>query len=145
MDIGSILLILALAVLAGVFVSQPFNKPASVQAQPETGAENLAADQQESRRSALQAEHERLLNALSELDGDYSLGKVPEEDYPTQRTALLQAGASVLRQLDELKPPVGTPQADAPAPQEMRCTKCGAALHADDLFCPRCGQKVARE
>jgi hypothetical protein len=138
MDIGSILLILALAVLAGVFVSQPFNKPAS-------GSESLPADQPESRRSALQAEHERLLNALSELDGDYSLGKVPEEDYPTQRAALLQAGASVLRQLDELKPPVGTPPADAPAPQEMRCTKCGAALRADDLFCPRCGQKAAQE
>lgn len=52
--------------------------------------------------SALMAERDRLINALQELDFDYALGKIPEEDYPAQRAVLLQQGAEVLRELDRL-------------------------------------------
>jgi len=52
--------------------------------------------------STLMAERERILNALLELDFDFKLGKVPEEDYPGQRAELLQKGADVLKKLDAL-------------------------------------------
>ncbi len=54
--------------------------------------------------SSLLAERDRALSALQELDFDFALGKVPEEDYPVQRTVLLQRGADILRQLDALNP-----------------------------------------
>ena len=41
--------------------------------------------------------------ALKELDFDYALGKIPDEDYPSQRAILLQRGAQVLRSLDEIQ------------------------------------------
>jgi hypothetical protein len=143
MDIGSILLILALAVLVGFFVSQPLNRPAS--ANPETVR---LTNEEERRLSALQAERERLLNLLSELDSDYSLGKIPQEDYPSQRASLLQMGASVLRQLDELKSRVvvfSTVESPNASTDKLLCPNCGASLHPGDLFCSHCGQAINQE
>ncbi|MEO5886754.1 MAG: zinc ribbon domain-containing protein, partial [Anaerolineales bacterium] len=42
------------------------------------------------------------LNSLQELDFDFKLGKIPVEDYPLQRTNLLQKGAGIFRKVDEL-------------------------------------------
>lgn len=96
MDLGSIFLILALLVLVGLFVSRPlFERQGQL-----PGALLTPQDQE---RSALMAERDRLLNALHELDFDYSLGKIPEGDYPGQRALLLQRGADVLRKLDGLQ------------------------------------------
>ena len=94
MDMGSLFLILALLVLVVLFIARPFfeTKSQNIGAQPAT-AEELE-------RSSLMAEHDRLLNALQELDFDYTLGKIPEADYPAQRAQLLTHGADVLRRLD---------------------------------------------
>lgn len=97
MDIGSIFLILAFFILVALFVSQPFmNRRTAVESASDT-AENHEV-------SALLAERDRILGAIQELDFDYTLGKIPEEDYPGQRAVLLQRGADVLRQLDEHQP-----------------------------------------
>jgi hypothetical protein len=98
MDLGSVLLILALLVLVAIFVGRPIlekKSQASQMAQPENEAEH--------ERSSLLAERDRLLNALQELDFDFALGKIPQEDYPVQRQALLQQGADVLRRLDAIQ------------------------------------------
>jgi NADH pyrophosphatase NudC (nudix superfamily) len=89
MDIGSIFLILGLLVIVGLFVSRPFLER---RATPVT--------QEEQQRSALLAERDRILNSLQELDFDHTMGKIPDEDYPTQRVLLLQQGAQILRELD---------------------------------------------
>ncbi len=93
MDIGSIFLILALLTLVALFISRPFFE-----------SRRPAGKSQASQQiSVLMAEQDRILNALSELDFDDAVGKIPEEDYPSQRTALLQSGVEVLRQLDQLQ------------------------------------------
>lgn len=95
MDIGAIFLLLALVMLVVFFIARPFlsRRPALAR---------RTVDKQ--RLPALQVEHERVIQALQELDFDYSLGKVPEEDYPSQRNTLLQQGAEVLQKLDALRP-----------------------------------------
>jgi hypothetical protein len=92
MDIGSLFLILALLVLVGFFVSRPFF---------ETKA--TAVTQEEHDISALLAEKERTITALIELETDFTLGKIPEDEYPVQRKLLLQQGADVLQRLDALQ------------------------------------------
>jgi hypothetical protein len=92
MDIGSIFLILALLVLVGFFVSRPFFEKKA-----------KAVTKEEHDLSALLAEKERTLNALAELETDFTLGKIPEEEYPVQRKLLLQHGADVLQRLDALQ------------------------------------------
>jgi hypothetical protein len=109
MDIGSIFLILGLLVLVSLFIIYPlFERSAT------------AVSQEEHEYSALLAERDRLLNALQELDFDYTLGKIPEEDYPAQRAGLLQRGAEVLRLLDtyQAETPTGAGLANAEARME---------------------------
>jgi hypothetical protein len=96
MELGSIFLILALLVLVVFFISRPFFEKA-----PMVSIQQEIADHD---RSTWLAERDRVLNALQELDFDYTLGKIPTEDYPAQREMLVQRGVEVLRQLDRLQP-----------------------------------------
>lgn len=89
MDIGSILILLALLILVGLYIVRPLLERKSSQISPE-----------EHEYSALLAERDRTLTALQELDFDYTLGKIPEEDYPVQRARMLAYGAKILRSLD---------------------------------------------
>lgn len=96
MEIGSIFLILALALLVGLFVARPLIENQKVESRP--------LDQTEHERSSLLAERDRIINALKELEFDSILGKIPEEDYPQQKALLMQRGAAVLRKLDSIVP-----------------------------------------
>ncbi len=123
MDLGSLFLILALALLVGMILSQPFMK---IKDNVKLVQERKTADQVDHVRSMLLAEHERVLTALQELDFDYTLGKIPSEDYPVERATLLNHGADILRQLDELQPANGgKPSA------EQRIEAAVAARRAD--------------
>jgi len=114
MDIGSIFLILGLIVIVGLFISRPLLERTAP-----------LANQGDHQYSSLLAERDRLLNALQELDFDYTLGKIPEADYPGQRTSLLTRGADILRQLDAFG--VETDEVEA----EARLEAVIAARHAD--------------
>lgn len=119
MDIGSIFLILGLFLLVALFVARPLIEQRST-----------VVTREEHDYSALLAERDRLLNALQELDFDYTLGKIPEEDYPAQRASLLTRGANVLRQIDALQPEA--PQDDI----EARIEAAIAARRADAARIP---------
>jgi len=95
MDTVALLIILAVAFGVSMWISMPFNQPKA--AVIKLGITPRAVD------GALEGEHQRLLDALQELDFDHAAGKLNEEDYAAQRLGLLQAGAAVLRQLDEGK------------------------------------------
>lgn len=91
--IGSLFLILALAVIVGLFIARPFISGFKTSGDAVEARDRLF--------SALMAERDRVLTALQELDFDNALGKVPAKDYPFQRAALLKTGADTLRRLDE--------------------------------------------
>lgn len=114
MDIGSIFLILGLFVLVALFIARPFVERVS-----------QVVSRDEHVTSALMAERDRVINALQELDFDFTLGKIPEADYPAQRAQLLQQGAETLRKLD-------TQQADQPGDDvEARIEAAIASRRAD--------------
>src|SRR5512134_1460717 len=115
MEITAILVSLALLILVAVYLYAPF-----VQRRARRVTE------EEHDLSALLAERDRVINSLQELDFDFKLGKIPAEDYPEQRAALLQKGADILRQLDELAP-VSSSANNA----EVRIEKAAAAQRAD--------------
>ncbi|MBM3144895.1 MAG: hypothetical protein FJ010_07960 [Chloroflexi bacterium] len=147
MDIGSIFLILALFLLTALFVGQPLFDRKSAAGRHST-----------SELSTLLAERDRILNAISELDFDYTLGKIPAEDYPLQRGQLVQRGAEVLRQLDEYQ---GQAASDSASDRLETAIAAGAVNPDDELeamiaarrlarqekaggFCPQCGGPVVR-
>ncbi len=180
MDLGSIFLIFAVVVVVSLFISRPFFDSASAN----KAAPSQATQKGEQSHSALLAERDRLLNSIQELDFDHALGKVPEEEYPFQRTALLQAGAQVLKKLDafekgrvseredeqkmaarvESPPGLGSDSQGVEqttitddvleqliinrrkAKQEHTggfCPQCGKPVGEEDLFCAKCGSKLA--
>lgn len=126
----------------------------------ERRARRVTAEEHE--LSTLLAERERTLGALQELDFDYKLGKVPEEDYPTQRANLLQKGAAILKRLDELTPQTSHSSKDADIERAIASRRrkiSASSLTDDDIeslvvnrrkkritktagFCPRCGKAV---
>ena len=89
MDIGTIFLILGILVLVVVYITQPLMR---------RNATSVSDEEHE--YSALLADRDRILNTLQELDFDHTLGKIPDDVYPSQRTALLQRGAVILQKID---------------------------------------------
>jgi rubrerythrin len=153
MQIVSIFFTLGILILVGVYLYAPFLER---RARRVTEVEHVT--------SSLLAERERVINSLQELDNDYQLGKVPEEDYPTQRANLLQRGADILRKLDELEPIKTQNDKDARAERAIAArrkhgTSKTSELTDDDIesmiasrrkgrkeksagFCPKCGKPV---
>jgi hypothetical protein len=153
MQIVSIFFTLGILIFVGVFLYMPFR---------ERRARRVTDEEHET--SALMAERERIFSSLQELESDYSLGKVPEEDYPAQRASLLQKGADILRKLDELVPAKVQSDKDARVERaiavrrKLSAMKDGPATD-DDIesmifqrrsgrkektggFCPKCGKPV---
>jgi hypothetical protein len=161
MELTAIFFSLAVLILVGIYLYAPFM---------ERRARRITEEEHE--LSALMAERDRVINSLQELDFDFKLGKIPEEDYPVQRTSLLQKGADILRKIDSLAPN-GTEADRVTGPQgdvETRIERAIAARRADaslarvevtddDLesmissrrksrtnksagFCPKCGKPV---
>jgi zinc ribbon protein len=154
MELTAIFFSLAVLILVGMYLYAPFM---------ERRARSVTEDEHE--LSALMAERDRVINSLQELDFDFKLGKIPEDDYPAQRAGLLQKGADILRKIDSL-----APQAASAQDTEERLERAIAARRADastvkpDVseealesmivsrrkkrptksagFCPRCGKPV---
>lgn len=153
MQIVSIFFTLGVLIFVGLFLYAPFL---------ERRAHRVTADEQQ--LSALLAERERTLSSLQELEFDYNLGKVPEEDYPIQRASLIQRGADILRRLDEIS--LQKPQDDKDAQIEQAIAsrrRIGANKTPERMdeeiesmissrrmgrkeksagFCPKCGKPV---
>lgn len=156
MDLAAVLFLIALLLAVSLYLVAPVmnNRP-----------RRRTEETQEV--SSLLAERERLLNALQELDFDFQLGKIPEEDYPDQRADLLKRGAEVLKKLDALaasRPQLVTQRAGDSAEAGLSdddiesllaarrkarktksagfCPRCGKSILITDHFCPHCGKAL---
>jgi len=156
LDLGAILLLIALLLGVSLYLAAPLMRSHSRHVSQET-----------QEVSSLMAERDRVINALQELDFDFKLGKIPEEDYPVQRAELLQMGTGILKKLDGLSTTASLDQERGTV--ESRLEKAAAAgrtdgsgksvLTDDEIesmlaarrkarktksagFCPRCGKPV---
>jgi hypothetical protein len=160
MSIGSILLGLSLLIIVVLILAQPF------WAQPER------EPRPRSRKQQLLMQKEAVLEEIRALDFEYDTGKLPEEDYQTQRTELMALATTTLKSLDELgtEAPVDDvaaqieaainrvrTQKQSPAQavsavstttsvstngQKQFCTECGKPVDGSDKFCASCGNKI---
>ena len=154
MQLTAIFFTLAIFILVALYLYAPFM---------ERRARRVTEEEHE--LSTLMAERDRVINSLQELDFDFKLGKIPEEDYPLQRTGLLQKGADLLRKIDTIAPqPASAQDADARIERAIAARRADASVNRleptdDDLesmiqarrkgrkekssgFCPKCGKPV---
>jgi len=167
MDIGSLLVGLALLAVVAFIVAQPFLDNQGVR------------ERQISTVEALQAERDTVLDALRDLDFDQTMGKLTLEDYTPQRARLVARGVELLKQLDaavavaapaangeaasledqieravaarrqgaaatpeaQMEAAIAARRANAPkaAAGSVACPQCATPARAGDRFCGRCG------
>ncbi len=90
MEIGTLLFTLAMVVFVLAYVLRPLAGSAR------------GVDSNSGRRlSDLQAERDRILDSILEIDMDHAMGKVPDEDYHRLRQILAREGAEILSKIDE--------------------------------------------
>jgi hypothetical protein len=154
MDLAAVLFLIALLLAVSLYLVTPL-----ISDRPRGRVEETQEV------SSLLAERERLLNALQELDFDFQLGKIPEEDYPEQRQDLVRRGVDVLKKLDALaasrpkRAPSAAPAEALLSDDEIEsmlaarrkdrktksagfCPRCGKSILITDQFCPHCGKAL---
>lgn len=148
MDIGSILIGLALLLVVGAYIGMPILS--------KTGKAVTVEDRQ---LSELQAKRDRILNRVQELDMDFTMGKILEADYKLERQSLMKQGAEVLKNIDaligstpsaaegvrtgdEIEAAVARLRGKPISPTGIFCPSCGAGVQEGDAFCVRCGTSL---
>lgn len=112
---GSLLLGIALLLVVGLVVIRPLMSPSADEATFAHAADPVT------RRQALEAQKDALLEQIRDLDFDRETGKVPEDRYQQRRTQLTTEAADIFRQLDVLAPAAngGRPTGDRAVDHEI--------------------------
>jgi len=148
MDIGALFLLALVLAFIVLFVSRPFFEHTHV-----------SRGKKSQQLSTLLAERETLLSTILELDSDLALQKIPPDEYPRQRSDLLQKGTEILRLIDALNSDPGREAPGQKTVPPVISTSMPGPLSDDDLeemlsrrrsvrkdktagFCPKCGKPV---
>ncbi len=130
------------ALFVSFFVALPLLRSASGKAVPVDGDRAVT-------RRELEAERDRHLLAVAELDLDYEAGKLNEDDYRKLRERHKSAAMAVMRRLEALDAvQAESTRKDEPTGPAIEgegahfCTQCGRRLAPEDRFCAQCGTRV---
>jgi hypothetical protein len=160
MDLGSLLVILAVFVVAAAFIARPLVEGHGSEIGPE-----------ERRISALKAERDQVLDSILEIEMDQAMGKLSPEDFQAQRGLMVGRGAALLKELAGLEDRGPAPSATgvdgsgdvvAGAERELEaevmrlrragastsegfCGQCGEPVRVGDRFCTHCGATIVTE
>jgi uncharacterized protein with PIN domain len=122
----------ALAIIAAVFVYAPFNRLRGQASTTltSTGDEELAE---------LLSKKNSILIAIKDLDFDYEQGKLSEEDYFELRDHYKKQAVVLLKQIDELQAKRGQKRRSR---KGQSCPECGERVQKGDKYCSACGAKL---
>jgi len=155
MDLVAILIGIAVAIIAGIFIVRPLStyRPAGIR-------------EIDRKHSSLQAQQDRILASIEELDMDHAIGKIHDEGYAEERARLMRQGAENLKALDELlershandgwgdgersledelEASVSKLRQNKLRRRQDYCAHCGAKVLVGDRFCVACGAKLSKE
>ena len=107
------------------------------------------ADAGSARGNRLHEDREALYDAIRELDFDYRMGKVEEDDYRETRTRYENRAVELMRAIEETAGP--TPGIEERIEREIAalragdtgtCDACGSSTPDGARFCPQCGKTL---
>ena len=155
MELGSILIGLSLVILAGAYIARPLI---------EQGVDSISSADFE--LSSMQAEQDRILALIEELEMDHAIGKILDEDYQAERAWLMQQGAENLKRIDAFQLSLGAPESPRTLASSLEdelevsvaklrsgasktgrnfCSSCGTEINPSDNFCVNCGANLSIE
>jgi hypothetical protein len=127
---SAVVLVVALAVVFTLFI----RKEDLPQPEPVSPAQHL-----EERKAAI-------YENLRDLQFEYRVGKLSDEDYQRTKVGLQKELAGVVAEIEMLTAgkPVATPKPVQPQPKlGTVCTTCGAKFAEAMKFCGKCGKAMA--
>lgn len=87
-----------------------------------------------------------IYESLRDLQFEYRVNKLSDEDYQTTKVELQKELARVLAEVDRIKAELGAVAAPAPtlkpAPAPNTCPSCGAKFEKALKFCGECGKPM---
>lgn len=148
MEIGSLIIVLLLFFLSGLFVLRPFLVKTESRGRAGTTV-----------RDSLVAEKERLLQAIEEIDLEFELEKISSAEHNRSRDLLMVEAAGILNELDKLpKSKSGKKVQAVPvqsedilekmiadrrkqlkSEQSVKCPHCDEPVEKGAQFCSHCG------
>lgn len=94
----------------------------------------------------LGARKEVLVGNLADLDFEFAMGKVGEDDYMSLRNGLKRQTLKIMEQMEVIasgEPVVKSPNsAKTAAASPAYCSSCGGAAPSGAHFCPSCGSQL---
>ena len=139
MSIGALLIGVALLVIIGVILADPWTRRRPRHAQSANAELNAGARREDG---------EGTLYALSSLDFDHQTGIINDSDYQPLRSRLLAEAASKLAAEDEnrggsqAQPEQTSLALPKEAPVNGRCPQCGTGIGSGHRFCSQCGSSL---
>lgn len=93
---------------------------------------------------------EQLLKEIKDIEFDYRLGKLSEEDYRDLSAKFKLKAVDIMKRIDikdtsqeEKTATVSRGKKSAPHPAPINfCPSCGAEVKAEDNYCSGCGRKL---
>ena len=122
--------LIAIAVIAFILSVRPKDLPA---AEPESPFAHL-----DERKAAI-------YENLRDLQFEYRVGKLSDEDYQSTKKDLQKELAGVLAEVDKLKGQLGQASRPAPAQPKAQPTTNGASRKAAAFVCDACGAKFDKD
>lgn len=152
MEFSSIMIVIFIFILSGVFIMRPF-----------LVEEKKPKRSGSSKTDSLVAEKERLLLAIEELDLEYELDKISVQEHNRNRDILLAEAADVIKQLDKIQKPVSSKKKKTSTStkadddlerlinerrqqlkdeKSLKCHSCDQAVSEGAQFCSHCGEAL---
>ncbi len=135
-------LFFVMAVMVSIYVILPI-------VQARTGALRKTSHKGNHRAADLEDRKNSIYSAIKEIEFDYQMGKLSEEDYDELRQQYKNDAVGLMKQLDKVAPKAavgkkGTRQAAGKKSNGAVefCWLCGTNVTADDHFCPQCGNTL---
>jgi hypothetical protein len=124
-----------LAILTALFVGYPLLQK---RRQKVSFALNHRAQELEARKAEIYA-------AIRDIDFDYRMGKLTQEDYETLREQYKTEAIGMMKQIDEMQLGKSRRSKNEPAGKtgSRFCHHCGQPAAPADRFCSACGGQLA--
>lgn len=92
----------------------------------------------------LLARKNEIYAAVRDIDFDYRMGKLSEEDYNSLREQYKQEAVKVMQALDHMsgQEQPRAKQGKAAHSEARFCHMCGSPAHREDAFCSSCGANL---
>ena len=126
---------IALTILTALFIGYPL-----LQKQ-----RRLASFELNHQTEELQARKAEIYAAIRDIDFDYRMGKLSEEDYNALREQYKGEAIKVMQALDRMSGQTYKPARVASGTHEQAtrfCHHCGQPVGGEDLFCSACGDSL---